>query len=32
MSVVHDKPEFSGLIIAVERETRVRAVLVEKDY
>ena len=32
MSFVHDQPEFSALITAVERETRVEAALVEKDY
>lgn len=32
MSFVHNQPEFSGLITAVERETRVEAALVEKDY
>lgn len=32
MSFVHDQPEFSALITAVGRETRVEAALVEKDY
>jgi len=32
MSFVHEQPEFSALITAVERETRVEAALVEKDY
>ena len=32
MSFVHDKPDFSMLIMAVERETRIDAALVEKDY
>jgi hypothetical protein len=32
MNFVHDQPEFSALLSAVERETRVEAALVEKDY
>lgn len=32
MSFVHDQPDFSALISAVARETRVDAALVEKDY
>jgi len=32
MSFIHDKPDFSTLITAVERETRIDAALVEKDY
>jgi glycerol-3-phosphate dehydrogenase len=31
MSFIHDQPEFSGLMTAVERETRVEVALVEKD-
>jgi len=32
MSFIHGKPDFSTLITAVERETRIDAALVEKDY
>jgi hypothetical protein len=32
MNFVHEQPEFSALITAVQRETRVEAALVEKDY
>jgi hypothetical protein len=32
MSFIHEKPDFSTLITAVERETRIDAALVEKDY
>lgn len=32
MSFVHDQPEFPALITAVERETRIEAALIEKDY
>ena len=32
MNFIHDQPDFSELILSIERKTRVEAALVEKDY